>query len=155
MTSFGGHFGIWPIKRVTYGCQSGNQAIIVLKWPQYKNHQEKVKWSSISRLPIDDIVLSNRLIWDFLMKYVIFPQNIKNIDLTYKQMLPNEREHQITIENMFWYSISVYINLLWAFSRNLRYSFQIAGFHLKPLIVTVCKGAETRNWCHFEEQILL
>ena len=47
-------------------------------------------------------------------------------------MLPNERAHQITIVNMFWYSISVYINLLWAFSRNLRYSFQIAGFHLKP-----------------------
>ena len=46
------------------------------------------------------------------MKYVIFPQNIKNIILTYKQMLSNERAHQITIENMFWYSISVYINLL-------------------------------------------
>ena len=46
------------------------------------------------------------------MKYVIFPQNIKNINLTYNQMLSNERAHQITIENMFWYSISVYINLL-------------------------------------------
>ena len=37
MTSFGGHFGILPIERVTYGCQSGNQTRIVLKWPQYKN----------------------------------------------------------------------------------------------------------------------
>ena len=46
------------------------------------------------------------------MKYVIFPQNIKNINLTYKQMLSNERAHKITTENMFWYSISVYINLL-------------------------------------------
>ena len=64
-------------------------------------------------------------------------------------MLPNERAHQITIENMFWYSISVYINLLWAFSRNLRYSFQIAGFHLEPLIVTVCKGTETRKLVSF------
>ena len=27
------------IERVTYGCQSGNQARIVLKWPQYKNHE--------------------------------------------------------------------------------------------------------------------
>ena len=31
MTSFGGHFGILPIERVTYGCQSGDQAKIVLK----------------------------------------------------------------------------------------------------------------------------
>ena len=46
------------------------------------------------------------------MKYVIFPKNIKNINLTYNQMLSNERAHKITIENMFWYSISVYINLL-------------------------------------------
>ena len=46
------------------------------------------------------------------MKYVIFPQNIKNINLTYNQMLSNERAHQITTENMFWYSILVYINLL-------------------------------------------
>ena len=46
------------------------------------------------------------------MKYVISPQNIKNINLTYNQMLSNERAHQITLENMFWYSISVYINLL-------------------------------------------
>ena len=46
------------------------------------------------------------------MKYVIFPQNIKNINLTYNQMLSNEKAHKITIENMFWYSISVYINLL-------------------------------------------
>ena len=34
------------------------------------------------------------------MKYVIFPQNIKKINLTYNQMLSNERAHQITIENM-------------------------------------------------------
>ena len=46
------------------------------------------------------------------MKYAIFPKNIKNINLTYNQMLSNERADQITIENMFWYSISVYINLL-------------------------------------------
>ena len=46
------------------------------------------------------------------MKYVISPKNIKNINLTYNQMLSNERAHQITIENMFWYSISVDINLL-------------------------------------------
>ena len=52
-------------------------------------------------LAIDDVVLSNRLIWDFLIKSRIFPKNIKNIDLTYKPMLPNERAHQITIENMF------------------------------------------------------
>ena len=77
------------------------------------------------------------------MKYIIFPQNIKNINLTYNQMLSNESAHKITIETMFWYSISVYINLLKASSRNPRYSFQIAGFHLKPLIVTGCKGAKT------------
>ena len=46
------------------------------------------------------------------MKYVISPQNIKNINLTYNQMILNERAHKITIENMFWYSFSVYINLL-------------------------------------------
>ena len=46
------------------------------------------------------------------MKYVIFPKKIKNINLTYNQVLSNERAHKITIENMFWYSISVYINLL-------------------------------------------
>ena len=46
------------------------------------------------------------------MKKEIYPQNINIIDLTYKQMLPNERAHQVTIENMFWYSISVYINLI-------------------------------------------
>ena len=31
VTSFGGHFGILLIERVTYGCQSGNQARVVLK----------------------------------------------------------------------------------------------------------------------------
>ena len=37
---------------------------------------------------------------------------MKNIDLTYKQMLSNKKKtHKITIENIFWYSISVYINL--------------------------------------------
>ena len=46
------------------------------------------------------------------MKYVIFPQNIKNINLTYNEMLSNEREHKITIENMFWYSFSVFISFL-------------------------------------------
>ena len=35
------------------------------------------------------------------MKKVIFPKNTKNINLTYNQMLSNERAHQITIENMF------------------------------------------------------
>ena len=35
------------------------------------------------------------------MKYLIFPKNIKNINLTYNQMLSNEREHKITIKNMF------------------------------------------------------
>ena len=35
------------------------------------------------------------------MKYVIFLKNIKNINLTYNQMLSNERAHQITIENVF------------------------------------------------------
>ena len=68
MTSFGGHFDNLPIERVTYGYQSGNQASIVRKWPQYKNHEYKFKWSNISRLAIDDKVLSNRLIWDFLIK---------------------------------------------------------------------------------------
>ena len=31
MTSFGGHFGILPIKKVAYGCQCDNYARIVLK----------------------------------------------------------------------------------------------------------------------------
>ena len=31
MMSIVGHFGTLPIERVTYGCQSGNQARIVLK----------------------------------------------------------------------------------------------------------------------------
>ena len=31
MTSFGGHFGILLIERVTYSCQSDNQARVVLK----------------------------------------------------------------------------------------------------------------------------
>ena len=35
------------------------------------------------------------------MKYIIFPKNMKNINLTYNQMLSNERTHVITIENMF------------------------------------------------------
>ena len=60
-----------------------------------------------------------------------------------------------TFPILLWYSISVNLNLLQAFSRNPRYSFQMAGFHIKPLIVTVCEGAETWNWCHFEEEILL
>ena len=46
------------------------------------------------------------------MKYVIFPQNIKNINLTYNPMLSNERANKIYKDNMFWYSISVYLNLL-------------------------------------------
>ena len=42
ITSFGDHLGFMSIKKVAQGCQSGNQARIVLEWPQNKNHQKKV-----------------------------------------------------------------------------------------------------------------
>ena len=48
--AFGGHLGFLPIKIVAQGCQSGNQARIVLEWPQNKNHQKKFIGKNISRL---------------------------------------------------------------------------------------------------------
>ena len=50
ITSFGGHLGFLPIKKVAQGCQSGNQARIVLEGPQNKNHQKKFIGKNISRL---------------------------------------------------------------------------------------------------------
>ena len=47
--SFCGHLGIWPIKKVAQGCQSGNQARIVLERPLNKNHQKKFIGKNISR----------------------------------------------------------------------------------------------------------
>ena len=38
--------------------------------------------------------------WDFLMKQGIIPQNIKSLDLTYKQMLSNEKAHKIIIDEI-------------------------------------------------------
>ena len=38
--SSGGHLGIWPIKKVAQGCQSGNQARIMLERPLNKNHKK-------------------------------------------------------------------------------------------------------------------
>ena len=50
ITSFGGHLGFLPIKKVAQGCQSGNQARIVLESPKNKNHQKKFIGKNISRL---------------------------------------------------------------------------------------------------------
>ena len=40
---------IFANKKVAQGCQSGNQARIVLEWPQNKNHQKKFIGKNISR----------------------------------------------------------------------------------------------------------
>ena len=47
--SFGSHHGIWSIKKVAQGCQSGNQARIILERPLNKNHQKKFIGKNISR----------------------------------------------------------------------------------------------------------
>ena len=36
-----------------------------------------------------------------MAKNQLFPQNTKNIDLAYKDIIPTERAHQVTIESMF------------------------------------------------------
>ena len=58
---FCGHLGILLFEKVAQGCQSGNQATIVLKWSLFKNHQKNFIGKNISRSAIRDIGLSNRL----------------------------------------------------------------------------------------------
>ena len=76
-TSFGGHLEISLIKIFAQGCQSGNQARIVLEWPLNKNHQKKFIGKNISRSAIGCIGPSNRL--------YIRPNN----EMTYCNVLSN------------------------------------------------------------------
>ena len=59
-----------------------------------------------------------------------FPQKTyKNNDLAYKQIIPTERAQQITIENMFWYSISVYLKPFMSFLQKIcDIHFKLQGF---------------------------
>ena len=42
----------------------------------------------------------------FLLNKEFSPKTYKNNDLAYKQIIPTVKAQQISIENMFWYSIS-------------------------------------------------
>ena len=75
--SFGGHLGFLPIKKVAQGCQSGNQARIVLEWPQNKNYQKKFIGKNISRLgnfQIDILTL-----WMLATFWTRSPSKIKSL----------------------------------------------------------------------------